>query len=480
MTIKELETLTGMERANVRFYEREGLLTAKRMDNGYRDYSQEDVQILLRVKLLRSLSVPLEEIKALKAGSKALSDTLSAQSLRLEQEQRDAAYAQQVCHAMQADRVTFAELDARKYLDGILQVSRESDSGYFAVPGDQLPQVYHPWRRFLARSLDLFLYGILWSGILGLVFHVNLANRGGLGNLLDTFVAIVLMLLLEPLWLHFLRTTPGKTIFGLRIETPEGKPLAIGEGRARTWGVIGAGMGYNLPIYNLVRLWKSYQLCRESELQPWDEAIAYTLRDTKRWRGWAFAVAYACGFFVLFTMLAAQQLPPHRGDLTVSQFVENYTYYAHFYGIDLADDYLDETGQWKKKEFDGTAYLDTVYTQRADISFTQQNQRITGISFAVDIQNSKEWLGSYDTQMLLASLAFAGAQAGLFSDLPSQIATQIKDHTFQDYAYQASGISFACETAYSGYQQPQPSLSLLFPDENAAQRSFRLSFSARK
>ena len=38
MTIKELETRTGMERANIRFYEKEGLLSPKRLDNGYRDY----------------------------------------------------------------------------------------------------------------------------------------------------------------------------------------------------------------------------------------------------------------------------------------------------------------------------------------------------------------------------------------------------------------------------------------------------------
>ena len=37
MTIKELEALTGLSRANIRFYEKEGLLSPLRRENGYRE-----------------------------------------------------------------------------------------------------------------------------------------------------------------------------------------------------------------------------------------------------------------------------------------------------------------------------------------------------------------------------------------------------------------------------------------------------------
>ena len=65
MTIKEIEELTGLARANIRFYEREGLISPERMSNGYRNYSNDDLQVLLRIKLLRSLNVSIEEIKSL-------------------------------------------------------------------------------------------------------------------------------------------------------------------------------------------------------------------------------------------------------------------------------------------------------------------------------------------------------------------------------------------------------------------------------
>ena len=43
MTIKEIETLSGLPRANIRYYESEGLISPKRAENGYREYSQADV-----------------------------------------------------------------------------------------------------------------------------------------------------------------------------------------------------------------------------------------------------------------------------------------------------------------------------------------------------------------------------------------------------------------------------------------------------
>ena len=162
MKIKEIEELTGMERANIRFYEREGLITPKRMQNGYRDYSDHEVQMLLRIKLLRSLHVSLDEIKALKDGNKSLADILSYQIAKLEQEKQDASYAQNVCRAIQEDKVTFFNLDAKKYLDDINRTMKERGSLYFTVKGDDLPQVYHPWRRYLARMLDIFIYSIIW------------------------------------------------------------------------------------------------------------------------------------------------------------------------------------------------------------------------------------------------------------------------------------------------------------------------------
>ena len=70
MTIKEIETLSGLPRANIRYYESEGLISPKRAENGYREYSQADIDVLLRVKLLRALGLRIDTIKALAGGER--------------------------------------------------------------------------------------------------------------------------------------------------------------------------------------------------------------------------------------------------------------------------------------------------------------------------------------------------------------------------------------------------------------------------
>ena len=67
MQIKDVERITGMPRANIRYYEKQGLLDLTlRNEFNYREYTKEDVEQLQRIKLLRILEVPMEDIKAAK------------------------------------------------------------------------------------------------------------------------------------------------------------------------------------------------------------------------------------------------------------------------------------------------------------------------------------------------------------------------------------------------------------------------------
>ena len=117
MTIKEIEERTGLERANIRFYEKEGLLMPDRLENGYRSYTEKDVQTLLRIKLLRSLQLSLEDIRALQKGEKQLSEALSAHRHALEKEKQALAAAEDVCRMMETDNARFETLNAEKYLN---------------------------------------------------------------------------------------------------------------------------------------------------------------------------------------------------------------------------------------------------------------------------------------------------------------------------------------------------------------------------
>ena len=61
MRIGELAKKAGISRDAVRFYEREGLISSQRAENGYREFSAEMLQQLLYVRTAQSLGFSLSE-----------------------------------------------------------------------------------------------------------------------------------------------------------------------------------------------------------------------------------------------------------------------------------------------------------------------------------------------------------------------------------------------------------------------------------
>ena len=100
MTIREIEALSGMTRANIRFYESAGLLTPNRMENGYRDYTRSDRDTLHTIRLLRALGLGIDEIRKLSAGETALDEALESRLSAMQTEQRTLVRAEEVAHAM--------------------------------------------------------------------------------------------------------------------------------------------------------------------------------------------------------------------------------------------------------------------------------------------------------------------------------------------------------------------------------------------
>ncbi len=97
MTIKEAEARTGLARANIRYYEDQGFFSPARGENGYRDYSEENIDTLLKIKLLRQLGFSLEEIHQLQNGERALETALAQREAGLERESRELAQAARLC-----------------------------------------------------------------------------------------------------------------------------------------------------------------------------------------------------------------------------------------------------------------------------------------------------------------------------------------------------------------------------------------------
>lgn len=85
MTIKEVENQTGLARSNVRFYEKEKLIApARNESNGYREYSEKDVEDIKKIAYLRTLGISIEDIRSMISGETALYEIMKKQGGVLE------------------------------------------------------------------------------------------------------------------------------------------------------------------------------------------------------------------------------------------------------------------------------------------------------------------------------------------------------------------------------------------------------------
>lgn len=62
MLRNEVQEKTNLSRKAIEYYEEKGLVHPKKLENGYRDYSNGDVEVLKKISLLRNLGLSISEI----------------------------------------------------------------------------------------------------------------------------------------------------------------------------------------------------------------------------------------------------------------------------------------------------------------------------------------------------------------------------------------------------------------------------------
>lgn len=118
MKINQVEELVGITKKNIRFYEDQGLLNPGRNpENGYREYHTEDVNLLFKIKLLRKLGVPIEEIRLLLEEKCTMAECMEKHLIHLNHEQHDLELMKQMCTSLAENPVPITQLNASDYLE---------------------------------------------------------------------------------------------------------------------------------------------------------------------------------------------------------------------------------------------------------------------------------------------------------------------------------------------------------------------------
>ena len=112
MNIKQTADASGVSARNIRYYEQAGLLApARNPENDYRIYTDADVRTLKLIRVLRTLDMPVEDIRAVLSGTLPLTEAAERQRRQLEAEQQKLAAAAAFCTELAASDRTAAELD---------------------------------------------------------------------------------------------------------------------------------------------------------------------------------------------------------------------------------------------------------------------------------------------------------------------------------------------------------------------------------
>ena len=164
MKINQVEQLVGITKKNIRFYEEQGLLSPGRnRENGYRDYSDEDVTKLEQIKLLRKLGLPLEEIRMMQAGKSTVADSMRRHLVILEREEQNVKHSIMLCEMLKGREGLLSDLDTHEILMQMDEMEK-SGASFRDIENRDVRQ-----RRYIGAFIASAVMVIFMAGLIALV-----------------------------------------------------------------------------------------------------------------------------------------------------------------------------------------------------------------------------------------------------------------------------------------------------------------------
>ena len=328
--------------------------------------------------------------------------------------------------------------------------------------------VKNPWRRFFARTFDLALYGIFITGVELLIFRMDTTGNLFAGYI-ELFLACLIMLVMEPLMLSTIGTTPGKWIFGLVLRNPDGEKVTFSKGFRRTFGVFSEGLGYSIPIYNLVREYKSYQICDQGEELSWDDGFLYHIKDTSGLRILGFFAGWGIIIVITSMLLFQASLPTNRGNITAAEYIENCNDFMKYNELDFGKKLMLD-GTWSDNSDDFVICIDAFMLPNHQV--INNDSEIQMVILEIE-EDSDEFIFNINNHLAMAYNAFVGAEKSLnYKSLYPAYVIHYLNNSFEEFEFEIAGIKVSNQVEIEGYQI---SNNTLIPKEDE-EKYFHLTF----
>lgn len=195
MTIKDAEKLTGLTAKSIRLYESKGLITVDRNEeNDYRNYTQENINQLKRIKVYRYFDFSIEEIKELLNDTpETVADKIQQKMEEYEDETEDISSKRDLLDGLSKD-LSKNKLDFEDYADTIE-----------FLEGEEVSELRKVLNELAVPSLTTTITSTLaFCGPIGWLF-INIASGMNKSLALNAVLALISTVIITLIWINFFK-----------------------------------------------------------------------------------------------------------------------------------------------------------------------------------------------------------------------------------------------------------------------------------
>ena len=148
MLRSEIQKETGLTRKAIEYYEDKGLIHPQKSENGYRDYSAEDLEILKNISIFRKLGMSVSDIsQCISSGGDTLSSVLREKQHQLELDEKRKVILEMIVKG-ESDEIINEKVSLLEMKETIYEKLEIAFPGYF---GQMIFAAYQP---FLNKPLE--------------------------------------------------------------------------------------------------------------------------------------------------------------------------------------------------------------------------------------------------------------------------------------------------------------------------------------
>lgn len=275
MRTKEIEKELGLTKHTIRYYEKEGFIFPKRDENGYRDYSEDDIQTLQLVKFLRNLNISTDDVKSIIQGDLDFHECLKVNSMYLNKQLESLSKTKQ--------SIAFYETKELPPIPSLMEDSEIKSSGKLGFQkttntvslGRKLTR---PW------AIRKWIYTLLPSLPFGILFYVAMDEGSILPSFTNSILSVMIILVIQ---LCFLGASfQASTLFGGVIDHSMNQSVEFLKDGIRYYGF--ESYYKNLCYYFSVLLKKDSKWMR---FYPYDDIKEIIVHTKHRYMGFRVPIA---------------------------------------------------------------------------------------------------------------------------------------------------------------------------------------------